>query len=93
MSEQYYVIEVHDGNELLFKCEIPTGQIGSRTLASLIKVLAAKHGLSSDEIVDSHLKKNVHAYKPLLEIHRFSGRPYQLTCGTNPHVAVRVIDR
>ena len=49
--------------------EIPTTQITQGELKTLLKTLYAKHFLTDDEIVDSHVRKNTKRYRNLIPLH------------------------
>ncbi len=44
------------------------GFIPESRIEALLACLAAKHGLSDDEIVNAFAKRNTRIYKPLLEV-------------------------
>ena len=86
-------IKVYDSTELLFECRLPAGKIGPRQLEGLVRALAAKNGLSDDEIVAAHLIRNDPGYAPFLEVRQDRGvRRFQLICGEGVHAVVRITE-
>lgn len=90
----YWLIEGYDSTKKIFSKKFKTTLIGQRQLEPLLKTLAAKAGLTLDEIVDCYLMKHTERYRPHLEVHR-DINPEQLrmilTCGSNPHFVVRIV--
>lgn len=91
---RFYEIRVHGSTELLFQCEVPVGRIGPNKVVELLRVLVAKHGLTDDEIVASHLKVNARGRRDLLDVRQDHGAGgFQFMCGDNPWAVVRVVER
>jgi hypothetical protein len=55
------------------------------------KTLAAKAGLTQDEIVGAYAKRGTKIANDLLIVHKDSAYP-TFWCGSNPHFAVSVVD-
>jgi hypothetical protein len=51
--------------------EIPTTHITKGQLITLLKTLYAKHFLTDDETVDSHVRKNTKRYRNLIPLHSY----------------------
>ena len=70
---------------------IPSGNITDQQLNSLLQTLAAKHGLSDDEIASSFYRKNCKSYRSLLEVqHDKKNRTRE--CGQNPYCTASLVD-
>ncbi len=92
VQRRFYEIEVYNGEELLFRCQVPVGRIGERRLRDLLQALVVKHALTPEEIVDGHLNRNAHSYRPLPEVRQDGGvRRLPLMCGDGVHAVVREV--
>lgn len=83
-----------DGARECFRAVIPSGQITRLQLHALLRTLAAKHGLTDEEIVDCHLKRNVCGYRAHLEVASHNDdatRTTSYSCGDDPHFHARPI--
>ncbi len=70
---------------------IPSGNITEQQLDSLMQTLAAKHGLSDDEIALSFYRKNCKSYLSLLEV-RYDRKNRTRECGQNPYCTASLVD-
>ncbi len=92
--KRFYEIKVYDGMELIFEREEPVGRIGERRLKDLLQALVVKHALTTEEIVDAHLRRNARGYRPFLEVRQdVEEGHHQLMCGEGVHAVVRVVQR
>ena len=91
MAKRYWSINGYKGTELIFRKEIPIGQITENQIKEALKCLTAKAGLNFDEIIYAYTKRNTKIYAPLLEIVKDGPYP-RFYCGTNPHFIAYVVE-
>jgi len=84
-----------DSTKQIFTTTVPCGQITEVQLQALLRVLAAKFGLTPNEIVGCHLKRRTKGYRGHLEISRENSderRSTDFSCGDNPYFIARIRD-
>jgi hypothetical protein len=75
----------------IYSRRIPYGSISETRLRALLAALAAKHGLTDDEIVDSYLNPKARGYRAHLEV-QLDSSAYVVSCGDHPHFIARVVN-
>ncbi len=70
---------------------IPSGNITEQKLDSLLQTLAAKHGLSDNEIALCFYRKDCKKYSSLLEV-RYDKKNRTRECGQNPYCTASLVD-
>ena len=70
---------------------MPYGSISETRLRALLAALAAKHGLTDDEIVDAYLNPKAKGHRVLLDV-QLDSTAYVLSCGDNPHFTAQIVD-
>ena len=91
MTELYWRIRGYEGLRALFDERVPIGCLTEGQLKDLLKCLAAKLGLTHDEIIGAYVKRKTKRANDLLHVER--QRPYpEYSCGNNPHVTASVVD-
>ncbi len=90
MTEKLWVICGYDSMEQIFEIRVPVGCFSEKQIQELLKALAAKAGLSFDEIVGAYAKRNTALANVLLGVNK-DERHQQYTCGSNPHFIARIV--
>jgi hypothetical protein len=91
MGKRYWVIEGWDSTTQFYFRKVPVGYITESRIEALLACLAAKYGLSDDEIVSAFAKRNSKIYQPLLETQGASPKlPWSRVVGGNPYFLARV---
>jgi hypothetical protein len=62
-------------------------------MAEALRYLAASTGLSFDEILDCHTRKNAKVHRDLLEVHTELHPKFSMACGLNPHFIASVVEK
>lgn len=70
---------------------IPSGHITDQMLDSLLETLAARHGLSDDEIASCFCRKSCKKHSKLLEV-RYDKASRTRECGYDPYYTASLID-
>ena len=83
-------IEGYDSTTKIFKTDVGCNLITDSKLKELLRCLAAKHGLTDQEIVDSYRKKKTRLRLSHLEV--TSDVDGSLMCGCNPYFIASVRD-
>lgn len=92
-STRVWEITGWDSTQQIFTTTVPCGQITEVQLQALLRVLAAKFGLTPGEIVGCHLKRGTKGYRAHLELSRENSderRSSFYSCGDNPYVMARI---
>jgi hypothetical protein len=92
MKKRYWRIQGRSSLRLIFEETIPVGCVTIGQLKELLKCLAAKDGLTHEEIVGSYVKKKTKKSNSLLEVTKESGGIPAYYCGETYHVAAVVVD-
>ncbi len=90
MTQRYWEIAGYQGTEKIFERKIKLGCYTESQMKQLLKALAAKVGLNTDEIVGAYAKRGTKDANELLEVRR-DPKFATLTCGINPHFVARVV--
>jgi hypothetical protein len=89
MSKRYWLIQGHDSFESVFKMKVGIGEFTSDQIQDLLKALAAKTGLTFQEIVGAYAKRGTKIANDLLAVHH--DFPTYM-CGSNPTFTARIVD-
>jgi hypothetical protein len=92
MKQSYWHIKGYDGLAKIYDRKVKSGYYGENQVQLLVQVLAAKAGLSFDEIVGAYARKRSKISNDLLSVRR-DGRGPVFTCGENPHFIARYCRR
>ena len=86
--QSYWHIEGYDGLSKIYDRKISSGYYGEDQVQLLVQVLAAKAGLSFDEIVGAFARRRSRISNDLLCVRRDGHGPVFM-CGDNPHFIAR----
>ena len=92
MPKRLWEIRGYDSTTEIFKSHVPVSCFGERRIQELLKALAAKAGLTFDEIVGAYARKNATLANDLLVVRKDGPYP-QYTCGSNPHFIAKIVER
>jgi hypothetical protein len=92
-TAKFWRIVGYDSTTEIFEKLVPVGRLSQNQMKDALRVLAAKGGLTYDEIVDCHVKKNSKAYRTLLEVQVDAGPKFSMSCGSNPYFIASVVER
>ena len=90
MKQSYWHIEGYDSLTKIYDRKVKSGYYGENQVQALVKALAAKAGLSFDEIVGACARKRTKISNDLLSVRR-DGPYLVFTCGDNPHFIARFV--
>jgi hypothetical protein len=88
---RYWEIQGWDSTKEIYLRRVPCGSISEQRLSALLAALAAKHGLTNDETVDSYLNPKAKGYRVHLEVSKQT-KAYVLSCGPNPYFNARIVE-
>ncbi len=91
-KKKYWRIVGRDSTKKIFEESVPLGSFTDGQMEKLLQVLAARAGLSFQEIIDAYSRTNSRRYRPLLEVKRQSRPKFTLSCGSNPYFVATVIE-
>ncbi len=91
MNKRYWLIRGYDSTNLIFEKKVKRGQFTEDQIRQLLQALAAKEGLSPDEIVGAYARRGTTISNKLLEVHKDFGQPTYM-CSSNPHFVASVVD-
>ena len=91
-KQKYWHIEGYDSLTPIYDKKVKVGCVSSNQIQSILKALAAKTGLSFDEIVGAYAKKRTKIHNDLLIIKHDGPNPITYTCGENPFFIATVIN-
>lgn len=89
-KQKYWVITGWDSTTKIYEKTVKLGCFSENQMKNLLRTLTAKHGLTDNEIVSSYARKNTKIASPLLLEVQVYGKPYCLSCGTNPYFTAQV---
>jgi hypothetical protein len=90
-TRRFWEIQGWDSTKEVYSRRVPYGSISEQRLRALLAALAAKHGLTDDETVDSYLNPKAKGHRVHLEV-QLQARPYTLSCGPNPYFHARIVE-
>ena len=88
---RFWLIQGWDSTTEIYSRRVPIGSISEERLRALLAALAAKHGLTDDETVDSFLNPKAKGHRAHLEIGKQS-KPFVLSCGPNPYFDAKIVE-
>ena len=91
MSKRYWRIRGYDGLTQIFERKVAVGQITESRIQELLKVLVAKAGLTSDEIIGAYAKRRTEIANEFLRVQKDGPYP-SYSCGSNPTFTADVVD-
>jgi hypothetical protein len=91
MEKRYWRIRGHKRFETIVDLTVPVGKLSQNQVIALLKCLAAKEGLSYEEIVGAYLKRGTKGANGLLDVHKNGPYP-EYSCGGDPCFAAIVVD-
>ena len=83
----------YDSTTQIFEKVVPLGSLSQKQMAEALRVLAARAGLTFEEILDCHFKKNAKGYRTLLEVQTEARAKFSMTCGENPYFIATVVEK
>ena len=90
MTKTYWLIQGFDSNDKIFEKRVNIGQIGDGQIEALLMALAARAGLTFDEIVGAYAKQRTKLSNSLLLVTRREPE-HSFKCGENPFFTARVV--
>jgi hypothetical protein len=88
-NRRFWLIRGYDSLEPIFEKKVSAGQFTDEQIKRLLQALAAKQGLTLDEILGAFAKRKTKIANSLLEVH-YDYPSY--TCGLNPHFIATIVD-
>lgn len=67
--KRFWHVRGYVSTTLIFERLIPLGAASQKQMAQALRVLTASAGLTRDEILDCHLRRNAKSYRDLLDVH------------------------
>jgi hypothetical protein len=92
MRKTYWEIRGFSGLRKIFEKHAPAGCFSERQIQDLLKALAAREGLTLDEIVGAYAKRKTKLANSLLSVHKAGPYP-NYSCGSDPHFIARIVDQ
>lgn len=92
-TKKYWRIVGYDSTTQIFEKLVPLGTLSQNQMTGALRALTARAGLTFDEILDCHVKKNAKAYRALLEVQIESKPKFSMSCGTNPYFISSVVEK
>jgi hypothetical protein len=93
VTKRYWRIVGYDGTTQIFEKLLPLGVLSQKQMTEALRVLAARAGLSFDEILDCHTRKNAKGHRDLLEVQIEPHPNFSMSCGLNPHFTAFVVEK
>jgi hypothetical protein len=91
MKNKYWHIEGYDGLNKIYERKVQVSSFTEGQIQNVLMALAAKAGLSFDEIVGAYAKRNTKISNQLLSVQK-DGPHLKFSCGENPHFTARIVD-
>ena len=91
MSKRYWRIRVYKRFDTIFDVTIPVGSMTENQVQELLKCLAAKEGLSYEEVIGAYVKRNTKRAHELLNVRKNGPYP-EYDCGQDPSFVAIVVD-
>jgi hypothetical protein len=92
MSERYWRIRDYKSLEEFFDTMIPLGSITAEQIKELLKCLAAKDGLTYNEIIGGYVKRKAKLANVHLDVQKNGPYP-EYSCGACPTFIAIVVDK
>jgi hypothetical protein len=90
MPKTHWLIEGFDSQNKIYEKRAKIGQLTESQIEALLMALAAKAGLTFDEIVGAYAKRRTNLSNRLLVVTR-QGPQQRFMCGENPFFTARAI--
>ena len=90
-AQNFWRVRGYNGLTPFYDVQIPTPYLSENQLKALLRCLAAKEGLSYDEIVGAYAKRKTTLRNDHLEITKNGPYP-EYSCGYDPHFVAIVVD-
>jgi hypothetical protein len=84
-----WLIHGYDSHKKIFETKLSTNKLSVNQAEALLKTLAAKAGLTFDEIVGAYMKRKTKGSNVHLAIQRDVAN-YSIMCGNNPHFIAKI---
>jgi hypothetical protein len=91
-DKAHWLIEGFDGDGKIYETRVPHGQLTTAQAKALIRALAAKAGLTFDEIVGAYVKRRTRTANVHLDVHRDGPFPV-FWCGNQPCFVISARNR
>jgi hypothetical protein len=82
-NKPYWLIRGFDSTRMIYERRVGVGQITQDQIKALLKALAAKAGLTCDEIAGAYATRRTTIANDLLQVHKDGPHP-TFSCGSNP---------
>jgi hypothetical protein len=91
MSKRFWRIRGYKKFDIILDVTIPVGSMTENQVQELLKCLAAKEGLTYEEIIGAYVKRNTKQAHELLDVHKNGPYP-EYDCGHDPSFVAIVVD-
>ncbi|TCJ12766.1 hypothetical protein EZJ19_11020 [Parasulfuritortus cantonensis] len=92
-KKRYWRVIGYDSTNQIYERQFPLGIMPQNQMAAALRSLVASAGLTFDEILDCHTRKNAKIHRELLEVRTESQPHFSMTCGLNPHFIASVVEK
>ena len=92
VARRYWRISGYESGNKMFETHVPVGCLSERQMKDLLRALAAKVGLTLDEIVGAYARKNTRYSNDLLVVQKEQLHPGYM-CGDNLYFVAGVVER
>ena len=90
MPKTHWLIQGYDSQTKFYERRVNVGQLTDKQVEAMLMALAAKAGLTFDEIVGAYAKKRTKIANGLLVVSR-EGANQRFVCGENPFFTARTV--
>jgi hypothetical protein len=91
-TKKQWLIRGYDSAAMIYEKRVAVGQLTEDQVKALLMALAAKAGLTFDEIVGAYAKRRTKIANNLLQVQR-EGPHTIFMCGSNPHFIASIVFR
>ena len=93
-TKKYWRVVGYDSTTKIFEKDLPLGAFSEKHMAEALRTLAARAGLTFEEILDSCANKNAKQHRDLLEVQTEARKErFSLSCGSNPYFIASVVEK
>jgi hypothetical protein len=85
----HWLIRGYDSTTMIYEKTVDAGQITQIQMTALLKALAAKAGLTDDEIVGAYATRRTKIANDLLRVQR-EGPQVTFSCGSSPYFVASI---
>jgi hypothetical protein len=89
-NKPYWLIRGFDSTTMTYERRVPASQITQDQMKALLRALAAKAGLTCDEIVGAYATRRTKIANDLLQVHK-DGPHAKFSCGSNPFFVAEIL--